>query len=658
MFTKNAKGLDIITSNGDKVNTSTQTVASSNYQVRHKFSSSNASKFKLATIRKLKTYTSQQLQEALATSYKILESIAVRDNKPTPFPVPPSQVLEDRQVYGVFIDEDLDKNAAPVYTFVGTGSLAKVFITNTGHEKEDWSVHIAHQLKREVNLDNTVSIRWRLITIDSTNESKQYYFLENTELPSCFSFNFDLSNISYLGGGTWNAIGIDIEDTIPVVSSAPTNNSRYKSVGAAYRFLGNSETQSVVAYSITPTYSFTWNRNVLKINKRTREAKQELDIASIQSANVLKFTRSHDYSLPITERLGKNANSFKLLETTHVEYSKGTATYVGNTNAPEIASPNQTPDYGTDKKRLSISDIYMDTNVIRPVLLSTANVLPANKMSITSPGASTIVVASPKMEIYLKHDYGAATGRITHPYELKKAYGKRGFQYGEYYKLWWVYGQVVQTYAYGDTNRYVLLREPIYDSNGVPQGNRAKIGSMLDLGELRISPTYKNAVETTWESMANPPSGYFNLQEGTLSFVIEYNSPPLIGHNGVYYYYKNPPVVGIGSGAFEVDSSIAEQRNTTNQLRMLYSQMLGGLGGGGVNSLDIGNVFIASNDIESIVVRQPNTTQKAALNSQPETFPKGYFETEYYGFTLDNNNKGVMSIYDTQGNLVATNIFN
>lgn len=647
----------VTTDNGTEINLRPQEIRRDTSQSKKYPTSTPSHKFKLVTVRRLTNITLSELTQELTNSYKTLEAVALRTGKPAPFPVPPATEINVQNAYGVFIDEDLYGISTPVYTFVANSPKVKVFITTTGSNKSDWSVHIAHDLLRETNPDKTFTTHWRIVSIDSDENGKRYEVLEDTALPDCYSYNFDISALNYVGGGTWSGMAVERKDRIPVYALASADNERYIKVGVVMASFGQTQVRSIVAYSMTPTYVFTWQRGKLQLNRRTRNATQTVDIGRLKGEGVLAFTRSHSYNLDIHQRLENKEEDNDISAVVINEFSQGKATYVGNTNAPGVRSQYQSPDFNTDKQRLSIENVEMNTNVIRPTQFEYNYNITQNKIGLVSMSYIPVACANADMSLFLRYNLGNAKGEVLHGSEIKRTPGSRGFQYGDTYKYWWGYGRVIETYPYGDTNRYRRLKAPGFDADGNQLPDRVKIGSMFDLGELKID-VVPNRVITTWDSEPNPPSGFFGFEEGTLKFWVVYVNPPIIGHEGVYYYHINPPKVGTGSGSFEVNDFGGEQRFQQNVLKYMYSQMIGALGGGGLTSFDIGNVTIAGNDKESIVVREPNSTQKAALIERPETFPAGYFDSDLYTFELDNENVGQITDYDSNGNPGASYALN
>ena len=627
---------------------------SRSYTAKRYPSSSSKSKFNLVTVRKLTTKSVAEVNAELKSSFTQLEAAALRTGQPSPYPLPPADVSSVANAYGVYIDEDLDGNDNAVYTFASEVSKINVYLAKTGPGQQDWVVHLAHGLDKKNNPDGTSISHWRIVTIESSDAGKVFHILEDSALPECYSANYDIDSLNYIGGGTWTAMAVQRDDRIPIFAKASANNDRYIKVGPIKARLGSTEALSLVAYSMTPTYVFTWNRGVLKLSKRSRDASQKADISAVLSDGLIKFTREHRYNLNIPYRLENKTGTNNINKVEHNEFSYGKATYVGNTNCPETGSQYQTPDFNTDAARLSIERINMSTNVVRPRTLDYS--LGSSKVSASAICYCPVLCASHDMSVFIRHNLGEASGNIEHGYEIKASAGSRGFDYGEYYKYWWGYGKVVDTYPIGDTYRYRRLKNPGFAADGTRNPDRVKIGSMFDLGELKID-TVPNRIITTWDSLNNPQTGFFGIEEGTLSFMVMYNNPPILGHQGVYYYHINPPAVGVGSNLSEVTDEYGvadEQKNGLNTIKMIFSQLQGGLGGGGLNSLYIGNVVIAGSDKESRVVRQPTETQKMALVEYAETFPAGYFETELYDIKLNDSNTGTMTAYNRTGEVISS----
>jgi hypothetical protein len=576
--------------------------------------------FKLVTVRRLTNYTLDSLNALLTAQNNQLRNIALLTGQAIPFNNNNNNnnITTLTNVYGVFIDEDLYGLNNPVYVFTTNSLVIKCYITANGVEKDAYSVHIAHQTDIINNPDGTKQVSWRLFTTDSNLNGKyNSYFLESFSLPTCFSHNFDINSLYYLGGGSWTAIGVDINDRIPVTAIASTANNNYIPIGTVANIAGNTQALSVVDYSFTPTYSFTWCRGKLNLNKRTRSASSTYTTAD----GTVQLEKLFNYQLNLTQRV----NLIDVLgygkEIDFTEYSYGRATYVGTTNE-KICSPYQCPDYGTDALRTSLQSYNQTTNVIRPVNLTntSANNVITNKYSDQNLCFTPILAASNDMAFILRFNFSEANGSINHGSEIHTTQGSRSYGYSYSYKYWWTYGKITSFYPYGDTNLYQSIKTS--DSfAGTP------VGSIFSLGQLILAPGIPNAVETTWNSPVNPPSGYFEYLFGTLNFIINYNNPPIFGHDSIYYYQINPPKIDGSSdnnNYTEVDNadSGVQQSDITQQL---YSQILAGLGGFALAELNIGNVILGGNETDTLLMREPNSTQSTVLFNNPQWFPNQFW---------------------------------
>lgn len=625
-------------------------------------------KFKLVTVRRLTNQTLEDAQTQLENQRLRLESLAIRYGQSPPYPSPVIASEDDlRNLYAVYVDEDLYGTTSPVYIFYSPSNNIKCFITANDVGKDDWSIHVAHLTHQERNNDSTYTKYWRLYTVDNRlpeSGIRQEYLFENTSLPRCFQLDFDIESVNYLGGGCWTGIGNEVNDRLPLYGYIPSNLfSRYILVGEVYRGLGQTKSMAITSYSLTPTYTFTWCRGKLKLSKRSKKFTQKADLNAFLDTGVITTDRYHEYDLDLCPRPDLTTDLHNIPEKTVHEYSYASARYVGNTNY-QINSQFQDFDYGTDVKRLSIANYSMETNVVRPKLgRSKAETVDTRKVSYQAPCFLPMLAASYNMSCYLMLDMGIGKGSIDHPNQIKYTTGSRGYDYGDFYKYWWTYGKVLQTFATGDTNRYRL-------NKGTQQ--EEIIGSMFDLGELKIDEDSKNRVITTWEGRSMPQSGFFSIVTGRLTFTIVYSNPPIIGHDGVYYYNVQPPILGgyssrefsdapgniaqDGFGGSFVSGGISnlDTQSRKNSLISVYSQMLGGLGGGFVSSLNIGSVTIASEDVESVVVRSPTPEMKVYFEEKPETFPVGFWEGDLLDIEVTNDNSGSAIAYNTDTTIQNT----
>lgn len=578
------------------------------------------SKFKLVTVRKLTYFTSSELKEKLNAQQTQLKETALRTKQPIPFK---DDLITDNteQVYGVFIDEDLYGINVPVYIFSSENSKIKCFITANGTGVNDWSIHIAHIVNIINNPNNTKTINWRLYSIDSNlnNNEIATYILESKSLPSCFSYNFDLNSLNYLGGGCWTALGVDINDKIPNFALAPLNG-RYSPIGLAAK-INNSEarTNSLVSYSFTPTYSFTWCRGVLKLNKRLREA--YTTFTNDTEEGTYKLKKEFTYNLALTYRPLLSKTNINIKQYSENEYSYGQAEYVGNTNL-KICSAYQCPDYGTDNARVSLKNYSQNSNVIRAVKYNNIFTNSVNKNINQNLSYLPVLASSNNMSTFIKLTFGEGSGSISHGNQIKSTSGSRSYGYSYDYKSWWTYGKVLFVYPYGDTRRFLTSRSS-NSLSGIPSG------SMFDFGQLLMSETNVNSVFTTWDAPVNPPSGFFPYYIGTLNFIIQYINPPIFGHDSIYYYEINPAQIDAGTAENNYFDN-SDEAKALVQTQQYYSQIQAAIGGVGLSESFIGNVNIGSNETDTLIMRNPTATQLSILRQNPEYFPVGFWVENSY----------------------------
>jgi hypothetical protein len=597
-----------------------------------------SSKFKLVTVRNLSTKTSEEREQLLTESRQRLAEAALSLNQPPPFPEELPGNLEDLNVFGVYVDEDIYPGDPPVYTFTTTFSVVKAFITANGPNKEDWSVHLAYMTQRRVDANSITRYTWFIVTIDSNlNGNSNIYFLSNEDLPESFT-TVNLDYINYLGGGSWSALAVDPNDRITIYGQAG-DPARFKQIGQRYRYVGNSSAYSIVDYSFTPTNSFTWNRGLLKVSYREREASQSINLASLEDQGIIQSEKTYQY------RLDCYMSVLEDRERVRQEFAVSTALYVGNTNGPEIGSNTITPDYGTDLRRLSVERYNQTSNIIRPTeATNTLNNYPS-KLSFQSANNMGILASDNTGSSMLYIDTKIQSGDIEHGYETKTEVGERGFQFGENYKLWWCPGKIL---SFRLLNKGTIYRVSKTTGAQVDTGE-----TLLDRGELRISEEFANATETTWNALPNPQTGFFGITVGSLKWLMYYLNPPILGHEGVYYYQRNPNFsAGDARGNFRDDSFASNMKNT---LLNIFAQMQGGLGGTTtVNSYYLGYRQKAPTAWDSIVVRDPSPEQKAVRRVESDLFPNSFWIGDYIKSTLDTNNNLEVNTYDRQGVLVAT----
>jgi hypothetical protein len=623
---------------------------------RRRGEDSTNSKFKLVTVRRLTSSSLQDVKDALERQQRLLESAAARNNQPVPYPARIPTTEEDlKQTYAVYVDEDLYGTGNPVYTFTSASSNIKAFITANGKNKEDYSVHIGHLVEKIDNKDKTFTVTWRLVTIDNklNDVPLTYHLLESQspELHPSFQYNFNIDALQYMGGGCWTAISVDPKDRIPVIAQVQGETDQYIPIGASWKAYGSTRTVCIVAYSMTPSYTFTWCRGKLTMNRRVREASHTTDLSFLKSEGVMKVSKKYSYTLDICQRPDLSTLG-NITQVVVPEYANGEAIYVSNTNAPEAPGLDVTPDFGTDARRLAIQSYTQSTNILRPKTFDySLNLQPNRIVNQTDATFNPVVCSSNDMATFIRMNIGEAVGSINHGFDLKTENAKRGFQYGETYKLWWTYGKVLSFYP---TNTGAIYRrsktaEARGEPSLFPTGE-----TLLNRGELKQSEEYANATETTWDSLPNPPTGFFGLTEGDLTWRIEYSNPPILGHEAVYYYHINPPLPDVDDTLGKLDITASDNQNQLNTLRNLFAQMQGGLGGGTTVNLSLGTIRKASSANDSIVVLNPSPSQKAELLTVPEKFPAGFWETTIYDATYDNENRGYITAYNRDGTVYST----
>ena len=607
---------------------SSQSVVETRTQKRTQQRKSSESLFKLVTVRRLEGLPLETLTSRLRTSQANLERAAVLAQFPLPAPVKFPETEEDTVNYfSVYVDEDIYGVNEPIFTFFSSSyqNQIKAYVSANSANRGGWSVHLAYVESVKDRQDGLKEVEWRLVTIDNADiapdggstpitERQTYQLdLDTIGVPQCFKYNFSLDNLTYLGGGIWSCLVIDPEDRIPVYGVAPANDTRYKKI-SDFRSRGN--TYTVVSYSATPTYSFTWCRGQSVLRKRIRSASVELDQEALADSAVIVQKRKSNYYLDLTLRPEMSSN--QLVSKTITEFCNSDATYVGNTNY-ELSSSRKSPDYGTDVARFSLQKYQQQSNVIRPN--------PFGVLAASKEGANL-----------LRLDMGVAEGKIEHPYEEKSAIGERGRTYEYQYKYWWAYGKVSDTYPL-TKNQFTFFNNRI---TGEQMPSTLFVDGAAPLGKLMKSAP--NQVITTWDAAPLPESGFFPVRQGIFKFVLRYSMPPLFSHEGCYYYQVNPERVGGDSSSSDrfYDNSAAppapsfsvapsfsaandsDPTNAQNSFVAVYTQLLGALDGASISSYNIGYRPIAASDTESIVVFSPNPTQRLRRSEQPSLFPSGW----------------------------------
>jgi hypothetical protein len=605
---------------------SNQSTVDTKVQKRNKQRTSNDSLFKLVTVRKLEGLSVETVTSRLRLSQSNLEKSAILAKFPIPAPVKFPETNEDLVNYfSVYIDEDLRGRNEPIYTFFSDSYQTQIraYVSANSANREGWSVHLAYVKSVKDKQDGLKEVNWTLITIDNRDiapdggttpiTERQVYQLDldAVGLPDCFKSNFSLENLKYLGGGIWACMIIDPEDRIPIEGVAPASDERYKKISTV-----SGVNFTVVSYSVTPTYSYTWCRGQSVLRYRWRRYSVSNDDKLLEDTGVIVNNRISDYNLELVLRPRQSA---LLTEKNITEFCNSDATYVGNTNYT-LFSPRQSPDYGTDQARFSLQKYSQQSNVIRP-------------------NAYGVLAASKEGANLLRLDMGTAEGKINHPYEIKSSVGKRGVSYEWQYKYWWAYGQILDVYPL-TKNQYTFF---VDRATGLERKSTLFVEGSAPYGEL--FKTLPNQVITTWDAPPNPETGYFPIRRGEFSFVLRYSMPPLFSHEGCYYYQVNPERIGSSSSSGDrfYDNTVAPSapsfslapsfsspdsinpNNRQNAYIAIYTQILGVLGGSSVSSFNIGYRPIAASDTESILVRSPNPEQRLRLSQEPSLFPNSFY---------------------------------
>lgn len=589
------------------------------------------SKFKLITVRVLTDKTIEELQYELDKQYQKLNQIAVANNQPVLYPNPPISNTNLKQIYAVYIDEDL-YGFKSIYTFYSPSKNIRAYITATGPNKNDYLATILHPTELIKNPNGTYRQKWRIYTVEYIEQVKKEYVFDSSSLPEYYEYNYDLNSIDYLGGGSWFGFGLDPNDRRPLVANAPVND-QYIPTGPIIKQSGKKRQKSIVNYSWCPTSSFTYNRDKFIINYTEKNFKAKFDLPTYLDNGYYKHTRSSNYKLGTTYRVEKNY--------TQDEICNSTAVYIANNNG-YIASTYKGPDYGTDYLRFSLESYTQETNILRKPLSSNKSNLSILKLSSVEIPTLPVISCSTDARYFIKLKDNLAKGDIKHHPYLVRTRGSRGISYFDSYKYWWTYGKIIN---------FEIIENTWYLGYSIAGVEQTAL-LVPDKGELiQIKP---NVLMTTWDAPPNPPTGLFFVATGTLIFDIDYICPPFFGHEGPYYYEINPPRFGDyfgGQGDRIVDpgstgnisytfqglgtqsgspgdQAIAQQ----NSLQFQYSQILGAMRGvtSGVGEQFEGHRDPAPGSGETLVVRNPNEETKAILQANPEIFPVNFIESDAF----------------------------
>lgn len=578
--------------------------------IRRPQETTEPSLFKLVTVRRMLNMSNAQINSAVVTYQSQLSAL-----NPDIVPAPICTDANKRNFFAVYVDEDLG-NSSPVYVFYSPSATIKAFITANGYTADDWSVHIAHETGRTTLPTGNTRNEWRLYTIDNNlNDSTANYLLESTALEDSFTVNMSIQNINYLGGGTWGIVAIKDEHKIPIYGFI--SEIQYPQ----YEVLNPSTGRAIINYSVTPSASLTWCRGTTTLNQVERQYEFVEDDELLESSGIKKWKLESNYRLNYSLSADVSIN----------EYSFCTAEWLSNTNLP-INSPFQSPDYGTDRKRASLSSYFQTSNVVRarnPQQLQVERF--PDRASYQPSTFIPVLCSSNDASAWLKFNFSEGRGSIDHPFEVKRVVGTRGITHLWYYPYWWAYGRVISTRHINEDGRPTYYR--INRLTGQPND-----ASRIEYPIPQLDASVPNRIELPWESKP-PQSGFFSPWEGEAVFELRFENPPLTGHDSIYYYHINPSNL---SGTFSGDATYAEGNfasvgaagfslggsfttgatgvEQANSRLLNYSMMLGGLGGSAVPSLNIGAVNYGNN-FTSLLVFSPPPHIEAEYKDTPYLFP-------------------------------------
>lgn len=568
------------------------------------------SPFKLVTVRRMLNMSVGQINQAIAFYQAELQGL-----NPGIQLAPSATEANKRSFFAVYVDEDLG-NSSPVYAFYSPSSTIKAFITANGATADDWSVHIAHETGRTSLPSGATRNEWRLFSIhNNLNGDSSKHLLESTALSDSYTINMSIQNINYLGGGTWCIVAINDEHKIPIYGFI--SQIQYPQ----YQVLNPSTGRAIISYSVTPSESLTWCKGVTTINSVERQYSFEEDTDFQEASGVRKWKLESNYRL-----------NYSLSPTAAIsEYSFSSAEWLGSTNV-SVNSPFQSPDYGTDRRRASLSTYNQTSNVVRarkPQQLQVESF--PDKHSYQPSTFIPILCSSNDASVWLKYRFTEGRGSINHPFEVKRIIGRRGITHLWYYPYWWAYGRVISTRHINEDGRPTYYR--INRLTGQPND-----ASRREYPAPQLDASVPNRIELPWESFL-PQSGFFSPWEGEAVFELRFENPPLTGHDSIYYYHINPVnlsgtftgesaysesnFASVGAAGFSLGGSFttgATGVEQANQRLMNYSMMLGGLGGSAVPSLNIGNVNYGSN-FTSFLVFSPPPYIEAEYKDTPYLFP-------------------------------------
>ena len=512
----------------------------SNFRTTNLKPEEKTSRFKLVVVRDLsETNNDFDLAQSYVANYG---SAAATVNSPS-FP-PPIFQSSNLNTYGVYVDPDLYDDP-PVFIFQSPSSRIKAFITANGNGKDAWSVHLVYVVAIGRDEFALPLIFWRIATIDNivtqtTSDLKDetLYFLDaatdicNIQLPLNngnipiptqnieFVRHYDISNITYCGGGLFNAYGMDwLGEGVPSYA-ADTGNEN----GVFFNFDTNVNKRRKEIYrNISPKSHFSWIRGNLKIDYSQKSASYEID--PLEKGHI-KTNFKSDYEIKLTLKPEYKINNVQLTpKIEHVEFCNSTVVFIENTNR-KINSTRREYDYGTSPGFKVIKEYTQKSNCLRQV--SDNNLLISRTLQVEQPYKCFPFFGSSYDGIVTSYLVANGTGEITHSNFAAAGSGSRGVTYFWGYPSWFALGTV--SFATIPSGQSLYFS----DDTIVPVSPSYSIS---------IDSTQSNKMNTSWSVPNNPPSGFFRYLDGVINFNFQYSCPPFFQHLGLYYYEDNPTIL-------------------------------------------------------------------------------------------------------------------
>ena len=506
---------------------------------------SGESRFKLIVVKKI----NEKNEEFDAQLYLQNSGFANSSRNTSRYPSLP--YLENIAIYGVFIDPDLYPNDPPIYVFQCPDERIKCFITNHGKGKDYWSAHIIHTTSIRKDKYNLDLYFWRIVTIDKDSDDNitGEYILdsaldlcgltlkENEPIPEFetgieFSRAYDISNITFAGGGLFTGYGLDfLNDAEPTYGSILFEVSKNYLDFSGYNLrLPNGNRYTEIYRSLAPKSFFSWIRGNLTLSTDVRKDYSYVKNEEIKDHISTNFKSNYSFNLTI-----RPSNYMGLQEAVvHTEYCNSTATIIENTNY-RIDSIRRRYDYGTYYSLKVFQEYKQSSNCIRG--FGNNSIYNQNKRTI-QPYLNFPFLSSDNYAKNIVYLASEGQGSIRHNSIIARDSGYRGVSYGWHYRFWHTFGKVLSVEFPPDQKITIV---------SAIQGN-PKRDALKFLAGIGTPPFYKilenkpNVIELLWDTPPNPPT-IFAWAEGTISFNYEYIKPPFFQHNGLYYYEDNPEIL-------------------------------------------------------------------------------------------------------------------